>query len=536
MQDTQASTVDGALDHLVNQFSDPLSFLRELIQNSIDAGTLEVEVWLEHAPGEDGVGPMIIHVDDFGEGMDRRIIDSRLTRLFSSSKDGDLTKIGRFGIGFASVFAIKPDAVCVDTSKGGESWRILFNANRSFSRIERDLPVEGTKIQIIKTVDQPTFLEFKLRAHEVIRYWCKHVEIDLRFDGKLLSGPLDLDAPITVRSTKSGTTVIAGYTADGSSFQGFYNKGLTLLESDQSHYAGVAFKVSSRYLEHTLTRDNVLRDENYEKAIKIVDRLVREDLVEALFERLEQLTLGEKASVEALSWHQQLLCRLLDSDAHLPPSTTKRAILRSPDGDAATLQELRRAVRDDRLLRADRPSPITRALRDEGYVIIASDFDLAGLSTKFTKDAIEEVSSRFCFPILTDELDELHRWSALVDATRRMLESIGGKIQDVRVGHWSYAANTSATWPAMTQKKAGELTPFEEARQLGLSLLSRKRTVVLNGSHPTLQRLRLLAEHEPELAAYTLVKLFFLGDKLDLDLDLLLTRKALERRCRRQKN
>ena len=30
-------------------------------------------------------GTMIIHVDDFGEGMDRAIIDTRLTRLFSSS-------------------------------------------------------------------------------------------------------------------------------------------------------------------------------------------------------------------------------------------------------------------------------------------------------------------------------------------------------------------------------------------------------------------------------------------------------------------
>ena len=35
-----------------------------------------------------------------GEGMNEEIIDHQLTRLFASGKAGDLTKIGKFGIGF----------------------------------------------------------------------------------------------------------------------------------------------------------------------------------------------------------------------------------------------------------------------------------------------------------------------------------------------------------------------------------------------------------------------------------------------------
>ena len=119
--------VDDALDELVNQFADPMSFFRELIQNALDAGSQEVEVTVDYEAGktdEDGV--IVVHVDDFGEGMDRAIIDTKLTRLFSSAKDGDMTKIGKFGIGFVSVFAIEPDAVCVDTSRGGEHWRVLL--------------------------------------------------------------------------------------------------------------------------------------------------------------------------------------------------------------------------------------------------------------------------------------------------------------------------------------------------------------------------------------------------------------------------
>ncbi|MEM7354409.1 MAG: ATP-binding protein, partial [Acidobacteriota bacterium] len=95
-----------ALERLIHQFSDPLSFFRELIQNAIDAGTPEIDVAFSYQQGV-----MTISVDDYGEGMDRRIIDTKLTRLFSSGKEDDFTKIGRFGIGFVSVFAIHPDAV-----------------------------------------------------------------------------------------------------------------------------------------------------------------------------------------------------------------------------------------------------------------------------------------------------------------------------------------------------------------------------------------------------------------------------------------
>ena len=75
-----------ALDTLVNQFADPLSFFRELVQNSIDAGSPEVGIRFEYQDSPDGGdGAMVIHVDDWGEGMSRDIIDSKLT--FAMSKD-----------------------------------------------------------------------------------------------------------------------------------------------------------------------------------------------------------------------------------------------------------------------------------------------------------------------------------------------------------------------------------------------------------------------------------------------------------------
>ena len=270
-----------ALERLIHQFSDPLSFFRELIQNAIDAGTPEIDIAFSY---EQGV--MTISVNDYGEGMDRRIIDTKLTRLFSSGKEDDFTKIGRFGIGFVSVFAIDPDAVVVDTSRGGESWRVLFKRDRTFERIVLDLPVDGTTVRILKQVGEEEYEALRSRAPEVISYWCRHVGPEVRVDGEAINQPLDIDSPCKVRYREEGTEVVAAYVTEGARIDGYYNRGITLLEEPAKGIA--CFRVDSRYLEHTLTRDNVLHDENYEKAMAKVGELLDETLPAELFARLRR--------------------------------------------------------------------------------------------------------------------------------------------------------------------------------------------------------------------------------------------------------
>jgi hypothetical protein len=76
--------------------------------------------------------PNVLGEDD-GSGMDEDIIDNFLLVLFKSSKENDLTKIGKFGVGFLSVFAPKPFLVRVYTSKNMESWRLDFPNYRSYN-------------------------------------------------------------------------------------------------------------------------------------------------------------------------------------------------------------------------------------------------------------------------------------------------------------------------------------------------------------------------------------------------------------------
>lgn len=292
---------DSVLQELINQFSDPMAFLRELIQNAIDAGSQEVFVRTEYV---DGV--FKIFVEDFGEGMTRDIIENKLTRLFSSTKEDDLTQIGRFGIGFVSVFAIEPELVVLDTGRAGEYWRVLFHPNRSYELIRLQHPVEGTQIQLLKRVDAKAAKEMEARVREVTKAWCRHVAVPIYFDSEDIRDPFDVPSLVKVTYEEEGTRLVAGYDADEySPPAGFYNRGLTLSETP-SRVPFVTFKIDSRYLEHTLTRDQILEDKHFHKVQAILRDVEKKQLPAQLFARLEAFARAPESSPQGIKDYQSL--------------------------------------------------------------------------------------------------------------------------------------------------------------------------------------------------------------------------------------
>jgi hypothetical protein len=278
--------VPDVLDQLVVEFVDPLSFVRELIQNAMDAGSAEVDVsctFEERGSAESPeLGVAVIRIADYGEGMDRHIIDTRLTRLLSSDKADDRTKIGKFGIGFISVFALRPDAVSVDTGRSGERWRVLFRPDRSFTRVYLSEPVEGTTVRLWKAMTRSEFVELQAHVREALQQNCQHIEIELRYQGEALPHARlsnavcaveALEAPIKVAACEEDAVIVVGYTPDnGTDTASFYNRGLTLL-CRPSEFAGISYKINSPGLAHTLSRDNVIKDEHYQGLIAAVRRL-----------------------------------------------------------------------------------------------------------------------------------------------------------------------------------------------------------------------------------------------------------------------
>jgi hypothetical protein len=512
--------VGEALETLVHQFSDPWSFLRELIQNSLDAGSPEIDVRIDHQPPDghqpdassaDELGLMTVEVVDAGGGMDRQIIDTQLTRLFSSAKDGDYTKIGRFGIGFVSVFAIDPDLVCVDTGRAGEYWRVLFRKDRSFARIVLEQPTEGTTIRIYKRATPEQADAARVRAREVLEYWCKHARVEIRCDDEIVSRPIQLDARCVIQHEQDGTQLLLGYVPERAALRGYYHGGLTLHEEHDERLPHIAFKIDSRYLEHTLTRDNVIRDDNFDKAMSIVGRLAQTKLIEALVTALA-LAVSEGREDPEVEFLRERLLSVLEGEAKPPAIVFEAKLVPSLSAGGArggiSLGEARKRIK--RCWTTTQPSPVSEALIDRGDTVLCHPVD------SVLTQVLARVGGRAPTPIdslctaLPATSVERQRWRALHDATLALLEHEGMKLSSIELGRLAYPGSPVADHVAITQAEFGELTEVADVGQLSSGWFGSKRVVVLNADHPTIEHLIELADAEPELAAYLLLKLFYL--------------------------
>jgi hypothetical protein len=343
------SLTTDALNSLVHQFSDALCFYRELIQNALDAQsrTIQVELtWNE--------GLTTIAVSDQGEGMTREIIETELTRLFSSSKENDLTKIGKFGVGFVSVFAIHPQAVVVDTSRDGENWRVLFHADRSYTLVKMDQPFGGTIVRLLKPMTGSEYRDLEARSRDILAYWCKFSEAAITFQGEKVNQPFDLESPVKIQYESRGTEVVAALTHDVTPFYGFYNRGLTLVEGRQQFFPHVMFRLKSYWLEHTISRDNVMQDENFRKALAVVKEAVYKELYPFLLERLHH---GETALMGFLPG-------LLRDPASRPPGLWEAPLFPALGGIRLSARDLVKARKKHGAIYGSAlATPVTEALR-----------------------------------------------------------------------------------------------------------------------------------------------------------------------------
>ena len=301
---TSLDLVEETLDNLVNQFARPLDCLRELVQNSMDAGSPRVDIYVEWVedPSDPLKGVVAIHVRDHGGGMDEAIIDQQLTRMFSSTKEGDLTKIGQFGIGFTSIFALKPAAVLLKTGRNGQSWDLGFHPDRSVDKTRSEHPFEGTHITLFKEIMADHLTQMVQDCRWTLSYWCEHSDVSVYFEDRTqltkeprptttnpfaafarpaptnsnieqVTRALTLESELQFKHQSGQATIILGLVQEPR--YSFYNSGLTLVNTQSPEVLGswahrmghLGLKIKSPLLEHTLTRDNVLQDAHWEEVM-----------------------------------------------------------------------------------------------------------------------------------------------------------------------------------------------------------------------------------------------------------------------------
>lgn len=361
--------VEEVFKNLVDQFTDPFTCLRELVQNGMDAGSEQIDIRTSYLAEPGGV---CLEIRDYGEGMTREIIDNKLTRLFSSDKENDLTKIGKFGIGFVSVFSLKPELVTVDTGRDGEYWRIAFDGGTDFQLFELHAPLEGTSVKLFKILPHEEYQEFCRRCFETVSKWCRHSHVQITFNDDSLNRPLTVDSVCRVDIQDPLGRFNVGTVDKAPAPYGLYNTGLTLSESEQEAFPGVTYKILSNHLEHTLTRDAVIVDGNYNKVMARLTQIVRKDLFEQVRRQLlADEALREPTAAETAMYLHSVLPELSRQEK-------KRPIHVDLHGAEVSLADLARCAKEETRLFASRtPSTLSQRASREGIPVLNLDLSSA---------------------------------------------------------------------------------------------------------------------------------------------------------------
>lgn len=518
--------IEEVFENLVDQFSDPFTFYRELIQNAMDAGSNRVEVRVEFRPEEQRV---VVDVVDFGEGMNDRIIAHELTRLFSSSKENDLTKIGKFGIGFVSVFAINPQLVTVDTGRDGEYRRVVFEGGTDFKVFKLDQPVEGTRVRLYKLLKTDDFEHFLQKSRDTISFWCRFSDTEVLFNGVPINEPLHVDSPCQVRHTQPGTELVAGLTSVKPPPFGMYNRGLTLKEAAEEFFPGVSFRLKSRYLEHTLTRDNVITDENYKKALKILRDCVRNQLPAEFFQKVKTLLYdprGAAALDHLLAEAAPYLGNYRDGMAR---KFRSYPLFPAVQGPPLSLSQLRWASFFEGAIYIEtEPNRVTSELYAGGIPVIKADAGsgVAQAAEAVTGRAPMVASHSVAVPILRPAQTARRELNRLGAALKALLKKGKVNIAEVRLGSFDYPGSVVQNLPALFQ--GGEKVPIRLFdRGILRSLRLKPGILVLNESHPLVLRALARSEHTPLLASFVLAKAALLDDGLPSETEAGLVGQAL---------
>lgn len=512
-----APEADGIVDALIHQFADPFAFYRELVQNSVDAGASSIAIALSWEPG-DGTGMVSIAVRDDGCGMDQEILEEQLTVLFRSTKDKDDSKIGKFGIGFVSVLAVDPKLVAVRTSQGrGVEWTLHLARDQTYELFRAEGgSARGTTVTLHVALAREALETFVENSERALEKWCRHIEIPVRFVAHVAGAPapmreLRVDTPFglrahaTVDATHGETRVVAGLPLDGQPYLAFFNRGLLLYETSQELLGAVAVKILDPALEHTLSRDNVRRDEHFERAMRFARGVIDEQLTTRAKELMREVAHRriDEPPIDVL--HDAIVAAGLgvtDADLFFPVLHAEKPI------------SARKLKKQKRLWAAAEGCAITESVSRDGVVLDVSaaarrDRYLATLMA-YAGRPIEDARGTLT---LASDVELSPSDQLLLDRVAALLDALGPAPSDLRLVSLRGAAQHATAITGAGQPPR-VLTADEIARD-PFALLGRP-PLWLRSDAPLVSAARARAEREPEVAAAILARAILI-DRAALD-------------------
>ena len=501
----QAPRDTGIVGEIIDQFADRHAFLRELVQNAIDADSPTVEVRAHYNESSDKVTVTVV---DEGVGMPREVVEERLLVLFRSTKEDDETKIGKFGVGFASVLAVNPSVVKVTTAHAGKRHTLHLFRDLSFELFDTgQASRSGTTVEVEIELGADQIYDFVSRCHGALERWCRHATVPIHFasEGHVLSSlprtrvdrPLALDdSLVEVEGVSADGTIraVVGVPADGEPYAGFFNHGLMLYETREALVGRFAFKVQDARLGHTLSRDNVRRDDRFLSALDFVARLASRDLAAAATKVVE-----DAAASGDLQRFGEIASAL--KRAGLRPKTWTLPILEVVDGQKTATFETFVAKGS---WTAATPSAVTAYFAERGIPVVA--LEGAGAVVRELLGKAPAACSALTLAIpqpATSEFEEL------VAKTESLLDRVHRQPAGIVVAEVAGASAGLSHAACVNRAAPGEpfLIEFEEATSNPFAFF-RRRTIVLNANSKRIERILSLADLD--LASALLSRLLLL--------------------------
>lgn len=510
----ELSPEPGLVDEMVRQFADPHAFLRELVQNGIDAGAKKLIVTVDR----DGDGVVRTSVEDDGTGMTRAIIQGPLLTLFQSSKESDPTKIGKYGVGFLSVFATKPERVEVRTRTGApnEAWLLTLFPDHSFelARDDSPFPGSGSIVTLVKAMEGDAYEEHATRARTSLARWCRHAHVPIVLNGTSVNEPLDVDALAKVTLEENGARYVAGVGGKGTSI-GYYNRGLTLFETTEAEegLVGVHVKIDAPTLAHTLSRDNVRRDAELRRVMRRVQTLVRGPLWKALCQRIGSAAMDVATAPDAV--RLETLDALYASAAS--PAFTSRdldeivvPLLEARDGKRiTTLRELL-DVAPSVIETAHDSTGLTRALAANGTPILRSAVLLPSLRLLAPERPIQDATSSWVYATTAD-VDEHPADETLLAEVKRLLSRIGRDIGRVVLARYEGKAATGPRYRIGKTRRGATVDAVISRVHENETSWTKTSTLFLDIEDAVVRLARRRAKTDPFVAGHLLVRAVLLA-------------------------
>ncbi len=180
-------------DHL---YSTPLVFVRELIQNAVDAITarrklessFQGAVHIEYTEGQ-GSGASTLSILDNGVGLSLDDVHKFLATIGNSSKRSDIDAddfIGQFGIGLLSCFVVTDEITLITRSVNNHSkaveWRGRSDGFYSVKEIDADI-APGTQV-FLRANESSSELFTPEILFPAVRHYGKHLPIAIAIEGE----------------------------------------------------------------------------------------------------------------------------------------------------------------------------------------------------------------------------------------------------------------------------------------------------------------------------------------------------------------